>query len=320
MIDTTDSIATLLKDTFLAKREIIKLDIPECDRSAFAIQINREEILSAWRLLRSYLPVTQRWPVVVAPWNFQCQDWQSNILDSDFFGRQQFQHESLQHQLDGSSPDTFVASIEAVDLTAFLKQKAERQHEHLDAQELKEIIEEEVDTFPRRFDTLSLQSQLEALVDSGEIKSTFDLQKCLFESKIADEIYTFKPENGEGGSLRWYEPAPNQPLALVLLPTPNGWESVAYIDWYGSDVIGSHIVAAFLKKWNSHYGAELVCHYGTMLQFLVKQRPAKMREAFQLAWEQTAIALCTILLPGFSLKEYAIYLMVYDRWFLHERP
>ena len=57
-----------------------------------------------------------------------------------------------------------------------------------------------------------------------------------------------------------------------------------------------------------------------MLQLVVKRKPATLEEAFQLAWEQVAIAPCTNLLPGVSLRDHAKALFHLDRWFLHERP
>ena len=320
MINTTDELATLLKNTFLEKREIIELKVPDNEHAALAIQINPTEILEAWQLLRSHLSVTQRWPVVVTSWNFQHQDWQSDIVQSHFLDRQPFQYETSQHPPDSYTPEEIISRSAGVNLSTFLEQEAKNQREESDPQALKEEIEYELERVSEPLDVSSIRSQLQALVDKGELRSTVELEKWMLESEIAHDIGTDQPQEAEDGYLGWYEADANQSLALILLPTANCWETVAYIHWFGAEGVGSDIVVAFLKQWHDRYGAELVCHYGTMLQFIVNKKPENLQEAFELAWEQTAIAPCTTLLPGISLRDHARELMSCDRWFLHERP
>jgi hypothetical protein len=73
------------------------------------------------------------------------------------------------------------------------------------------------------------------------------------------------------------------------------------------------------KAWQA-YGAELVAHFGTMLQFVVSRPPQTLDQAFALAVQQNAVAPCTLALPGVSLREHVRALMCVDKWFLHERP
>ena len=152
----------------------------------------------------------------------------------------------------------------------------------------------------------------------GAIASRFDLERWLFD---------WENRNGGGNGvtggdaayLGWFEPV-NQPMALLLLPTPNSWETPAYIQWYGAEALGSPTVVAALREWNARYGAELVAHFGTMLQLVTARRPATPDEAFHLAWQQEGLAPCTTLLPGVSLRHHARVLLQADKWFLHERP
>jgi len=122
----------------------------------------------------------------------------------------------------------------------------------------------------------------------------------------------------ETSYLDWFEPA--ETLTLILLPTQNSWDTLAYIHWFGACYVGTSVAMGFLKKWHQQYLAELVCHYGTMLQLNVGKLPSNPEEAFQLAWEQEAIAPCTTMLPGVSLSDHARALLSVNRWFLHERP
>jgi hypothetical protein len=102
---------------------------------------------------------------------------------------------------------------------------------------------------------------------------------------------------------------------LLLLPIENGWNSLAYLHWYGACTAGSSVAISFLKKWHQQYNAELVCHYGTMLQFNVGRCPISPEEAFELAWEQEALAECTTILPGISLRDHARSLLKVKQWF-----
>lgn len=107
---------------------------------------------------------------------------------------------------------------------------------------------------------------------------------------------------------------------ILLLPTEHGWAAPAYIHWYGAEMSGSALTVALLRHWQQDYGAELVAHYGTMLQLQVERKPQSYREALELAWQQDTLAPCTLALPGVELYEHAWALMELDRWFLHERP
>ena len=77
---------------------------------------------------------------------------------------------------------------------------------------------------------------------------------------------------------------------------------------------------AMLKYWHEQYGIELICHYGTMLQLTVQNKPKTFKQAFQLGIEQETIAPCINILPGISLSEYACALFKTDHSFLNEHP
>ena len=119
--------------------------------------------------------------------------------------------------------------------------------------------------------------------------------------------------------LDWYTPD-RQTIPLLLLPTQESWNALAYLHWFGACTVGTPVAMRFLRQWHQKYGAELVCHYGTMLQLKVQSRPSTPEEAFELAWQQESLAPCTTILPGVSLREHARALLMVDRWFLHERP
>lgn len=119
--------------------------------------------------------------------------------------------------------------------------------------------------------------------------------------------------------MEWFDPSP-QAVVIVLLPITSGAESLAYLHWYAAETVGSEALIAVLKDWEQAYGAELVAHFGTMLQFVVSRPPQTLDQAFALAAQQYAVAPCTLALPGVSLREHVRALMHTDKWFLHERP
>ncbi|MGV3523062.1 MAG: DUF4253 domain-containing protein [Candidatus Sericytochromatia bacterium] len=120
--------------------------------------------------------------------------------------------------------------------------------------------------------------------------------------------------------LDWFQPGPTDLHVLLLLPTVQGWAAPAWIHWFGAERCHSESVLTVLRHWEQTHGAELVAHYGTMLQL---QTPAPVKDltaAQQLAEEQELLAPCTLILPGVSPAEHAQTLMQINRWFLHERP
>ena len=120
----------------------------------------------------------------------------------------------------------------------------------------------------------------------------------------------------------WFEPSEDQPTAMMFLPTPAPWASVAFESWYAEDdpQTGAAQLVALLKRWHDAYGAELVAHWGTMLQFHVERPPRDIEQARALAREQLLVAPCTALLPGTHPEMHAAALMRSNSWFLHERP
>jgi hypothetical protein len=118
----------------------------------------------------------------------------------------------------------------------------------------------------------------------------------------------------------WYEPR-NQLVALLLLPDSSPENALAYVHWYaGRQELPSHALISILRRWRARFGAELVAHWGTMLQLVVDEPPTSTESALALAREQELVAPCTTAMPGASTEEHAALLMGSERWFLHERP
>jgi hypothetical protein len=305
VFNTIEAISNLLQGSFLEGREIRQLAIDESDQSAFLIQVDRAIALAAWELMRSHREQTKRYPVLAYDWG-----------GDDFFARFYYQEEQSYGLLPDTSPAAILATqVSEADLAAFLeKQKT------ADAEYFEDVVASCLIETSEQFG-VSPESQIRALIQNETIQSRFDLEKWLFEWEL--EQFGDRELTPNTAYLDWFDP--HDQITLLLLPIQHGWETLAYLHWYGAgsygaDSLGSAEAIGFLKKWHQSYQAELVCHYGTMLQLQVGKLPASPAEAFQLAWQQVAIAPCTTSLPGVSLRDHARALLSTERWFLHERP
>jgi hypothetical protein len=271
MVAKINDIKNILKNTILEQTQIIEIRIPETDEIALAMQVNVDNKIEAWNIMRKLVPQTQLYPVISVCWFNLGRTWADVVIKSDLFCRFEYQYEPSYHQYQNTGIEGLIAQVDKINIQEYLKEKIE-------------ISEED------------FNQNLAALEQKNQ------------ESLLVDLRY-----------FEWYEPI-NENLVLLLLPVQNFWEILAYLHWYGANYIGSDKVMAMLKYWHEQYGIELVCHYGTMLQLTVKNKPKTFKEALQLAIEQETIAPCTIYLPGVSISDHACALLKTDHWFLHERP
>ena len=142
------------------------------------------------------------------------------------------------------------------------------------------------------------------------------LERFLLERERADGVVT----TDDGEHMVWFEPQ-GQPTAVVFLPTPHQHETLAHLSFRGAGRSGEPAALVRVpRSWHERFGAELVAHYSTMLEFVVERPPTDLDAAFDLACEHDAIAPCTLVLPGVSLRQHARSLLGRTTWFLHERP
>ncbi|OIP75480.1 MAG: hypothetical protein AUK48_07580 [Oscillatoriales cyanobacterium CG2_30_44_21] len=310
MLNSLNAIQALLTETFLKDADMVQLDIPLTEHQAIAIAIKLEDSLEAWQLLKNLLPQTLRYPVVSTCWGASGGGWSRAVIEEDFFSRFYFAEEYPEIDL---SPEAVIARADLFsekDLANFLSERAQ-----LDTDDLQAQVITELENTRTQFGSSPSEAEIAELVKSGEISTIIDLELYLFnwELKYQSELLIDSPE--DLSYLEWYRPI-GQTVTLLLLPTSHSWEALAYLPWFG----GSKAAVPLLKKWQQIYGAELVCHSGTMLQLLVLQKPTSDRQAFDLATQQVLLAPCTTMLAGVSIREHARSLLKLDRWFLHERP
>lgn len=316
MIDSLEELAEILRETELSDRELAQTEILNTGERALAVEVAPSDCIASWEVLRRLVPRTGRWPVVVSSWE---ESDRLEAIFTDLFSRFPYDFEPERGNRD-ISPRAIVARAEDLSVEVALQSYADVEAQFtLAGEELRAEIESELQYIRDRFGMAPSRSEVMEALGDGAI-APHRLESFLF----AWETERIPPAQLETppplGYLDWFEPD-GLNTGIILLPTLKSWETLAYASFFGAEGFGEAEKAiAVLKSWNQRFGAELVAHYGTMLQFVVRDVPSTPQDAFQLAWEQSLLASCTLLLPGISLREHARALRHTRRWFLHERP
>lgn len=165
------------------------------------------------------------------------------------------------------------------------------------------------DTDPASIIERSRQVDVDAVFD--RLSGAADWLEVPDPAGVPDSVPVFNP---------WFEPT-GQMVALLFLPEAEPEHALAYVHWFaGNPSLPSHELIAVLRRWREELGAELVAHWGTMLQLVVGRPPTTIEGALALARQQELIAPCTTAMPGASTEELAASLRSAGTWFLHERP
>lgn len=313
MLSTSESIVTLIAGTLLERKKVIQLEIPESSDCAFAIEVDSDQDIEAWNLMRDRLEITKRYPVLVCSWTSHPHSWEQEVADNNFCSRFYYQEEIFQGEHQTTAPAAIIARTLQVNLDDFLERQSIGEAD-LDAE-----IDYALAAIEEQFGLSPDKSEIQKLIQDGAIASQIDLERWLFNWELQNIHYEQAIAPLDVSYLDWFEP-PRKSKVLMLLPTVNSWDALAYLHWYGACSAGSEVAISFLQRWYQRYSAELVCHYGTMLQFQVGKPPSTPVAAFELAWEQYALAPYTLQAPGISLRHHARSLLSINHWFLHERP
>lgn len=297
----------VLCGTPLEGRELIKLPILDTGEVAYAVRIAAPEVESMWRVARALLHKTRRWPVATMSWGGGAT-WNENFASADLFSR--FYYEEAPEAVD-VTPRGLLRLADTVDVDAFVEQLSKKHDGYFDAKNASAFELEATQMACGVHPTLE---ELEhATLGGKRVTTHLELDQWLMQW----ETSRGGPKDPSIGRQPWFE---EEPCALLFLPVQEPWDTLAYLNWFGTSDPGTQYFIALGRRWNQQYGAELVAHYGTMLQCLVARPPQTQSEAWRLAREHDLAAPCTMALPGISLRHYALGLVGHDRWFLHERP
>jgi hypothetical protein len=320
MIESLPKLAEILAETPLAQQQFAEVEILDTGENAFVVEVNSANALEAWHILQNLKTKIGRAPVLLAEFEAG-SNWQQSVKHkTEIFSRFPYEFElyNSRHTDQEISPQAIINRAKTLDLESVLESYSQREEVYSSSEQLREEIERDVDFTQQNYGIAPTVSEVvNALQDKKQ--TLIQIESFLFHwennhvetSNLETSVYL--------DYLNWYEP--NSGLGIILLPTLNNWDALAYISFFGAEGFGeTEKMMTVLQSWQQRFGAELVAHYGTILQFVVQHPPSTLEAAFQLAWEQYMIAPCTLELPGITLREHARALLQKQRWFLHERP
>jgi Domain of unknown function (DUF4253) len=320
-ITTIQELSLLLGNTLLAQAKVISLDIPQSDAQAFAIQIHPENGIEAWELMRSLIVQTKCYPVIVDSQEYPStsEDWEQSMRGSNFFSRWYYEEEVNGREDQAVDIQSIIARSQLFDIDQFIEEDEDYFWDQFEDEERSEMLMGFIDKIRERYGSAPTLDQLKLIVTGDGDHESIKLEKWLFEWEIShfdhDKVAAFTGKKFQHDWFNKYQ----KHIALMLLPTENGWETLAYLHWYGSLFLTSGGAIAFLKKWYEQHQAELVCHYGTVIELKVPKLPRTIQEAFNFAVEHSIFSGYTVSNSG-SIREYARELMHYYHWYFHERP
>ena len=287
MLNSIEELEALFTPTPLVGKMFQALDIPGHQEQIFSAPIDTDRVFSSWEIAHQYLAKTGRWPIIVEPWGDL----------EEYVNRFPYELE----QLGKESPRQLIDSAREVDLSSLLQAWLTEQEEPAQDWWQTEV--------PLTRQSFGLTPPAEVY---AHCKTHWELDRALLEWEEEQEA-SFDTTKMHI-HIDWFEASKPH---LFLLPTPHSWATLAYVPWYEQRTVPT---MALLKDWEERFGAQLVCHYSTMLQFRVSKPPQNLEEAWTLAQEQVCVAPCTTALPGVSLRDHARALVGHGSWFLHERP
>lgn len=302
-----ENLRLLFDDTALAGRDIVPLRVLDTQHWAYAIQIGKAEVEPMWRVARGLVDRTGLWPVASCAWGSH-GDWRKSVLSEDFFSRFYYREAPGANDV---SPTALLRMADQVDVDTFVDDLVKLRGSYF---ALDKAIRLEVDTTRHTCGIAPTEQEIAAARAADKnIDSHAAFDRWLMHWEAAHGV----PLDRSLGRQDWFE---QDPAVLLLLPTENSWDALAYLHWFGSSQPGAQYFIALGRRWRQRYGAELVAHYGTMLQCLVSRPPQTLDEAWSLAREHDLASPSTLALPGIALRHHALGLVDHDRWFLHERP
>lgn len=307
--DTLASFTAVATGSVPKSRALVELPILDSGESAYGYMLEIGEVEKCWRAARALLDKTGRWPVVTmfyGPGGGPAQEIDAEGIFSRFY------YEEAPDS-DDVSPRGLIAAADDVDLDGFIARK--RAHDEERGWSLDEMIDFQLEATLRAVGKAPTANEVrKARLDGKPLTSDLELERWLLEWELANGGMRDPSE----GRHAWFDG--DESFALLFLPTAQPWDTLAYINMFGTSDYGSENYIAMGRRWHQRYGAELACHYGTMLQSFVTRPPTDPREAFALSAEHLLMAPCTFHTSGTTLRHHAAGLVGHDRWFFHERP
>jgi hypothetical protein len=272
-----------------------------------AVRVTHANARSLWSELRSQFPNSGYWPLIVSYiTNGPPGPWKEMVVSEgkELFSRFYFKEELDQKfpAVRSSEPKSIIDASLALDAHASIA--AYRKRFGNDAPEdlawLCESLERVYGHAPSPDDLLKR-------VPKAETNSPVAAEKAAFDWLRSRGLALVKTDDPF-----WYEPI--DPLAILLLPIAKPSHALAYIHWWGCHTIGTPSVISLLAKWEDSHGAELMCHYGTVLHLNVSKPIQSAEDAMSIAVDMETIGM------QHNSIESAAQLLGAKHWHMHNRP
>jgi hypothetical protein len=286
VVDSAEELGSLLHGTILGDRPVRVFRLSESDECFFGVDIAEAELMSAWKVCRSLLDNTERWPLAAG-----------SIPRARRPGVR---------PRPGSMP--VERGREAID--AIYAARAQ----NWPLEPLSERLEYTLNSTRALYGDAPSADEVLSELAANSSDETLDRWLLAWEEQRRPQ-----PDARRYWHLDWFF---DDGTPLMFLPARSGAETLAYLDFWGEQVtpgVTGERLATILEYWEGSYGAELVANWGTMLQFTVARPPATLDQAWELACDQVLIAPDTPGRPG-TIREHARALVNRPTWFLHSRP
>jgi hypothetical protein len=236
-------------------------------------------------------------------------DWKGIVLSDDIFSRFTYIQDNDTYK-SGISPSEILEKSKSENFQSIVER-----HDENASMYLLDCLDNEFYSFVPKSETKNMMNLAEEMLIAGKNNTYIEFNKWLL---------SIEEENGgkeliDDRYMDWYKPE-GQRQALILLPITKNYEILAFIHFFGAESFGSSKAIAMLRYWHEKYGAEIVGHYGTLLNIKVKSVPECIEEALGLAIQQEAFAECTTIPAGVNIRDHARLLMKKKQWLLHQRP
>jgi hypothetical protein len=301
MLTTAESLQSALAGGPLEGRRVLSVPVEGSDDAVFAVECGADELLAVWSDARGRVDTTGRWPVLAT-------DWGGGGLE-DVLTPWQRAHPGVTAdsiRVDGARQASAAAITWKLSRGgALIERPADVSYQVRKTQE-----------------ALGIEQGSPDVPDWMTRGSWTFFDHWLFRwelEQVGTTELARRVEQAHNGPFEWF--IPPEPILLLFLPTADGFETPAYLSFYGMEgPAGSARLIALLRDWKRQFGAELVAHWDTMLQFLVDRPPADADEAWDIAWQHDVIANSFLGQSSVELRHHAAMLMREKKWFLEERP
>ncbi len=260
-----------------------------------AFHVESASWFATWQSLREAVDELELWPLATCTWGEPLDE----IARWDMQGP------------DGLdvTPSAIIARAPEVDVDRLLDAERARQREQWlpgDADLVAMLDDAAIDGF----DLARLHSEL------GPAPDLLGVERWLLDIELARGI----PHNPDHNDwyLNWFVP---DDVVMLLLPTTVPWEAGAFVGGYEWGHPHTDLRTALLRRWHERHGAEPAANWGTMLQLVVRHPPARIEEAWTVAYE------ISLMWPdtagggnGVATRRHAHDLVARRDWFLHYRP